>query len=197
MNVAFHLALRVPAVALVLALPAMATSMVAQDLTALTRASDAVVHGKVKNVESHWTGDHKQIVTDVQIDVSEFIKGKGAKTLVVQQPGGEVGDIGQKVSGLASFSPGEEVVVFLERQAEDRYRVSGMAQGKFRVERSSDQKASFAIPDSVGDAKLIDSTTGMATATESKPMELEALRAKVKAAAAKGKGSHPRRRKTP
>ncbi len=176
--------------------PAMATSMLAQDIEALTRSSDAVVHGKVKKVESRWTGDHKQIVTDVWIDVVEFIKGKGNQTVVVQQPGGEVGDIGQKVSGLAAFTQGEEVVVFLERQGTERYLVAGMAQGKFRVERSSDQKAAFAIPDSPGDAQLIDPGTGQPTTFDSKPIELDALRAKVKASS-KAKSSAPKNRKAP
>src|SRR5262249_53345560 len=132
------------ALALSVAAPAMATTMLAQDVAALTCSSDAVVRGKVKKVESRWTGDHRQMVTDVTIDVDEFIKGKGNKTVQITQPGGEVEGIGQKVSGLASFTPGEEVVVFLARQGSDRFMVTGMAQGKFRVERSSDNKAAFA-----------------------------------------------------
>jgi hypothetical protein len=183
--------------ALAQAAPAMATSMLVQDISALTRSSDAVVHGKVKKVESRWTGDRRQIVTDVTIDVAEFIKGKGDKTLVIHQPGGEVGEIGQKVSGLASFAPGEEVVVFLEKHGAERYLVTGMAQGKFRVERSSDNKAAFAIPDSnSGDAQLIDSVTGEPTTSSSKPMELDSLRAKVKSAS-KAKSGSPKDQKTP
>jgi len=184
------------ALALSLAPPAMATTMLAQDVAALTRSSDAVVHGKVKKVESRWTSDHRQIVTDVTIDVNEFIKGMGNKTVVVMQPGGEVDGIGQKVSGLASFAPGEEVVVFLERQGSDHFTVTGLAQGKYRVERSSDNKAAFAIPDSTHDAQLIDPTTGQPTESSSKPMELDALRAKVKSQS-KAKSSAPKNRKAP
>lgn len=184
------------ALALSVAAPAMATTMLAQDVAALTCSSDAVVRGKVKKVESRWTGDHRQIVTDVTIDVDEFIKGKGNKTVQITQPGGEVEGIGQKVSGLASFTPGEEVVVFLARQGSDRFMVTGMAQGKFRVERSSDNKAAFAIPDSTHDAQLIDPATGQPTESNSKPMELDALRAKVKSAS-KTKSSAPKNRKTP
>jgi hypothetical protein len=162
---------------------ARATSMLYQDVASLTQSSDAVVHGTVTKTESRWSGDHKRIVTDVWVDVSEFLKGKGNKTVVVQQPGGEVDGIGQRVSGLASFAEGEEVVLFLERQGAERYRLAGMAQGKFRVERSSDKTMTFVVPESIGDAALIDPQTREPAQADNKPMELSALRAKVRAAA--------------
>ena len=175
---------------------AAATSMLYQDVASLTQSSDAVVHGKVTKTESRWSGDHKRIVPDVWVDVAEFLKGKGNKTVVVQQPGGEVDGIGQRVSGLASFSEGEEVVLFLERQGTERYRLAGMAQGKFRVERSSDKTATFVVPESVGDAELIDPQTRQPAQADNRPMELSALRAKVRAAA-KVPASEAQRRKSP
>ncbi len=174
---------------------AMATSMLYQDLAALTESSDAVVHGTVTKSESRWTGDHKRIVTDVWIDVAEFFKGSGGRTVIVQQPGGEMDGIGQKVSGLASFSTGEEVVLFLERQGSEKYRVAGMAQGKFRVERSSDGKATYVVPDGAGEAMLIDPQTGTQVQGDSQPMELAKLRAKVRAA--KARINEPQRGKAP
>ena len=171
---------------------AMATSMVYQDLSALTQSSDAVVHGTVKKTESRWSGDQKRIVTEVSIDVSEFIKGRGAKTVVVLQPGGEVGGIGQKISGLASFAEGEEVVLFLERQGAQKYRVAGMAQGKYRVERSSDKTAAFAVPEATGDAMVIDPQTREPVQVDRQAVDLAALKAKVRVAAKARPGSAPR-----
>jgi len=175
---------------------AMATSLLYQDLSALTQSSDAVVHGTVKKTESRWSGDHQRIVTEVSIDVSEFIKGRGAKTVVVLQPGGEVGGIGQKISGLASFAEGEEVVLFLERQGAQKYRVAGMAQGKYRVERSSDKTAAFAVPESTGDAMVIDPQTREPVQVDRQPMDLAALKAKVRVAAKAAPGG-PQRKKSP
>ena len=59
----------------------------------------------------------------------------------------------QVVSGLARFSEGEEVVLFLERQGSSRFQVTGLSQGKFRVERSTDGRDAFAVPER-GDAVL-------------------------------------------
>src|SRR5262249_48118974 len=165
---------------------ALATSMLHQDIASLTQSSDAVVRGKVKATQSHWSADHKRIITDVTIEVAEFFKGGGSSTLVVQQPGGEIDGIGQKVSGLASVSEGEEVVLFLEHLGKGKYRVNGMAQGKYRVERSSDKRAVFAVPEST-EALVIDPQTQAPVESDRQPMELASLRAKVRAAAK----SHP------
>jgi hypothetical protein len=173
---------------------AMATSLLYQDLSALTQSSDAVVHGTVKKTESRWSGDHQRIVTEVSIDVSEFLKGKGARTVVVLQPGGEVGGIGQKISGLASFAEGEEVVLFLEHKGAEKYRVAGMALGKYRVERSSDKTAAFAVPESTGDAMVIDPQTREPVQVDRQPMDLTALKAKVRVAAKAHPGGAQRKK---
>jgi hypothetical protein len=171
---------------------ATATSLLYQDVPALTQSSDAVVQGTVKKTESRWSGDHKRIVTEVSIEVSEFLKGKGSKTVMVLQPGGEVGGIGQRVSGLASFAEGEEVLLFLERQGAEKYRVSGMAQGKYRVERSSDKTAAFAVPEATGDAMVIDPQTREPVQVDRQPVDLAALKAKVRVAAKARPGNAPR-----
>ena len=166
---------------LVLGAPALATSMLSTDVEGLTRSSDAVVRGEVRRVESRWNWDHTRIVTDVEISVVESLKGAPGATVVVTQPGGQVGDIGQRVSGLAVFSPREEVVVFLKRRTPTRFQVSGMAQGKFKVERASDGKSVLAVPSSTGDAQLLDPATRAPTASRLKPLELGVLRAQVRA----------------
>jgi hypothetical protein len=171
--------------ALLAGLSAGATTLLAMDVPGLARGADAVVHGSVTRLDSHWTGDHLRIVTDIELEVTEALKGSVPKRLTVVQPGGVVGDIGQTVSGLASFKLGEEVVVFLERRAGDSFLVSGMAQGKFRVERSSDGKAAFAVPDSVGDALLLDPQTHQPVSSPKlapRPPTLEELKVQIKAA---------------
>ena len=158
-----------------------ATTMLREEVTDLSRVSDVVVRGTVRRVESRWTQDRMRIVTEVEISVAETLKGKGGATVKILQPGGQVGDIVQKVSGLASFSQGEEVVVFLERRPGERYMVAGMAQGKFRVERSSDGTAAFAVPEPVGDALVLDPTSRAPTAERHRVLELEEMRRTVRA----------------
>lgn len=162
---------------------ALATTLLAQDLESLSRRADAVVQGRVKRLQSRWNGDRTRIFTEVELEVSEALKGAPGKTVTLIQPGGVVGEIGQRVSGLASFEPGEEVVVFLEKRSEASYHVAGMAQGKLRVERSSDGRAAFAVPEPAMEALLLDPHSRQPVQPQLKPIKLEELKAKVRALA--------------
>ena len=168
-------------VALLGALPASATTQLAMDLPALARGADAVVHGVVRRVESRWSGDKMRIVTDVEIQVTESLKGQPGGTVLVTQPGGRVGDVGQVVHGLASFTAGEEVVVFLEKRGARAFRVSSMAQGKYQVKRDADGKAALAVPEP-SEALLLDPVTRKPSASALRPLTLAELKAAVQAA---------------
>ena len=157
--------------------------MLRVDLPELAQTADAVVHGTVRRVESRWSGDGRRIVTDVEIQVTETLKGQPGSTVLVTQPGGRVGDIGQVVNGLASFTAGEEVVVFLERRgAAAPSACTGMAQGKYQVQRSADGSRALAVPEATGDALLLDPDTRAA----------HRLRART-AVAGGAEGRHPHR----
>ena len=178
-----HTALRVllPFV-LLLPLAASATTMLRADLPGLAQTSDAIVHGTVRRVESRWSGDGRRIVTDVEIQVTEALKGQAGSTVLVTQPGGQVGDIGQRVSGLAAFTPGEEVVVFLERRGKTAFRVSGMAQGKYQVQRTEGGKSAMAVPEPTGDVLLLDPDTGKPTDSSLRSLSLLELKAAIRTA---------------
>lgn len=159
------------------------STVMALDLPALAKASDTIVRGTVRSIESRLSKDGSRVVTDVTLDVQDTLKGQARQSLVVLQPGGVVGEVGQKVEGLPGFQLGEEVVVFLERRGSERFIVAGMAQGKYRVERSSDGKAVFAAPDpEAGHLLLIDAMTGKPTARARESMTLGALEALVREA---------------
>jgi hypothetical protein len=168
--------------ALLLGLPAAATTMLKMDLAGLAQTADTVVHGTVRRMESRWSGDRRRIVTDVEIEVAETLKGQASGTVLIVQPGGRVGDIGQKVHGMASFTPGEEVVVFLDRKGPSAFRVTGMAQGKYQVRRSADSRSALAVPEGAGDARLLDPTTRQPAASEQKAMTLDELKAAIRTA---------------
>ncbi len=112
--------------------PASATVMVPLDVPALTRGAAVVVQGRVTSLETVLRGGDPWTVA--RVTVSQVFKGaieRGAQ-VNVEQPGGEVGNAGLYIPGSASFRAGEEVVVFLFRDAGTFYPY-GMAQGVFHV----------------------------------------------------------------
>lgn len=171
------------------AFSAHATVTRVQDLESLTRDSDVVVRGTVQSVESSWVGDgpQKSIITKIKVQVAEKLKGESGSVAEIVQPGGIIpeSDIGQIVHGIAEFQPGEEVVLFLKKHAPSAstFAVTGMAQGKYTVQRSSDGKDAFAVPSDI-DAALVDAD-GLPTVSSAKPLELSELRQRVRAAETK------------
>lgn len=181
-----------PAV-LLLCLSAGATTMLRVDVPELTRSADAIVQGTVRRMESRWSGDGRRIVTDVEIQVAEALKGQPGDTVLVTLPGGRMGELGQKVSGEASFAPGEEVVVFLQRRGPQAFRVSAMAQGKYQVQRSPDGTRVMAVQDSTAEALVLDPTTRRAETLVPQALSLEALKGTIRTALA----SSPAQEKRP
>lgn len=171
--------LLVPAV--LLASAAHATTLLALDVPALTRSSSVVARATVRSMEARWTKDGGRIMTDVVLEVSEPWKGSPGKTITLMQPGGVVGDIGQLVHGNARFTVGEDVVVFLEPRGE-RFLLTGMFQGKFKVESTSDGKAHYARQDTEGEALLIDPASRQPVHPDAVVLPLETLRSQVLAA---------------
>ena len=171
-----------PAVAMLIAAAASATTLLAEDVRSLTKSSATVVRGTVKSVEPRWTKDRARIMTDVVLVVSETWKGAPQQTVTLMQPGGVIGEIGQRVHGTATFSPGEEVVVFLEARG-DRFLLAGMVQGKFKVERSSDGKSLFARQELENEALLVDPLTRQPVTPAPLALPLDTLRSQVLAAA--------------
>lgn len=162
---------------LLLAATASATTMLVLDVDALSGAADAVVRARVVKTSSRWTASGGRIVTDVELEVAETWKGGVARTIVVTQPGGVVGDLGQHVAGAARFVPGEEVVLFLEARG-GRFTVAGMAQGRFKVEASG-----AAHQDQAGELRLIEPTTGAEVAPAPLRLPLPELKARVQQSA--------------
>ena len=172
---------------LLLGLAAGATTLIHQDVPELSRLADTVIRGTVVRTEGRWSGDRRTIFTEVEIQVAETLKGRARKSVIVRERGGVVGNIGQRVDGVASFQKGEEVVVFLARKPDDSFAVEGMAQGKFRVERTSDGRAAFAVRGDV-EAVVLDRATGRPVQLEQRTRTLDELRGEIRAALAATSG---------
>jgi len=157
-----------------------ATTLLALDVAGLTTHSDLVVRGTIVSVAPHWSGDNSRIYTDAEVQVSEVWKGPSTAALIAMQPGGEIGEVGQRIHGVATFTPGEEVVLFLERRG-PRYTVTGMAQGKFRIE-PGEGKVIIAHTSPDADLAVLDPVTHAVVAKSPVSLPLEELKAQVKAA---------------
>ncbi|HEX6836237.1 MAG TPA: hypothetical protein VF334_06665 [Polyangia bacterium] len=122
------------AAAICVGFAAHATVLVPLDTRALTDRAERIVLGTVESQVSRWSSDHQAIYTDVTIRVSRAYKGavKPGERVVVRREGGVVDGMGMRVYGAASFTVGEEVVVFMETRGNAMWTV-GMTQGKLRV----------------------------------------------------------------
>ena len=120
---------------LALAAPARAALAVPATVEDLARSSEAVVRGRVLGARAHWSSDRLRIFTTTEVEVASTWRGTAPARVQVVVPGGIVGDLGQRVDGMATFTAGEEVVLFLARSGGvGPYRVAGSAQGKFTVQ---------------------------------------------------------------
>lgn len=129
----------VVAAAICVALTAHATVLVPLDTRALTERAERIVLGTVESKVARWSDDHQAIYTDVTIRVTRAYKGavKPGERVVVRREGGVVDGMGMRVYGAATFTVGEEVVVFMETRGNAMWTV-GMTQGKLRVTVGAD-----------------------------------------------------------
>ena len=115
--------------------PASATQVMRLDTEALTGGSNDIVVGRVEGTRSYWNPARTKILTDVTVAVDQTVKGSGAPRLVLTQLGGEVDGVRTTVEGGPLFAPGEEVLLFVWRDARGRAQVNGLSQGKFEIAR--------------------------------------------------------------
>ena len=119
----------------------------------LAGKSDIVLEGEVKSVTSHWSKDGKIIFTRAVILDSHVIKGRiTQKQIIVEYEGGEIGDIGFRVSDVVSLRKGEKVILFLRtgksKQDGHVFNIVGKGQGKYRIDKNNiARKDGFSIMD--------------------------------------------------
>ncbi len=112
-----------------------ATIMIELPMTELADGAEVVVRGTVEKVgvRGLLVDGEVQPVTITSVRVTEWIKGRDRQAIVeIRQEGGKIGGYETVVDGAAKFSAGEDVVVFLHRDAQ-AFRTWQMSQGKFRV----------------------------------------------------------------
>jgi hypothetical protein len=95
-----------------------------------------VAVGTVSQLQSEWDASKTRIQTRVTMSVDQYVKGgEVGKSLTLYVPGGEIGEVGELYSHMPVFKKGEAVVVFVEKDKQGHYRVSGGNEGKYTIER--------------------------------------------------------------
>jgi len=133
---------------------ASASLVQALSLAELTRSAEHVFVGRVLSEQGLYD-ENERIVTDVQFQVEDAVKGGLAPgaLVTVRRHGGVVGDVGTRVLGEPSFRTGESVVMFAARRnRQSALRPVGMSQGAMRVYQESGQTW---VRSSAGDAAIV------------------------------------------
>lgn len=120
-----------------------ATQILYQSPQQLGQQSALVVRGKVVSVDSYWNADHSKIFTRTRVGVDEIYKGAEEPTVEIIQLGGVVDNVRVTVHGALQWVPGEEVLLFVERQDTGDFRVAGFSQGKFHIERDPETGVAY------------------------------------------------------
>lgn len=95
-------------------LDARATLVTTSSVEELTQVAPRIVRGTVVASVPRVHPERGGVETFTTVQVKRTLRGEGSAMLTVWQPGGTVGELTTRVSGAAAFSPGEEVVLFLE-----------------------------------------------------------------------------------
>jgi hypothetical protein len=120
---------------------ALATIVMHLSLEDMAQRSTAIVRGTVQTSKAVDPGTGP-IWTVTTLAVTERLKGPASATITLKQPGGTLNGLTQRVSGTASFTEGEDVLVFLEPSADEKgvFVVLGLASGKVGFEVVNGQK---------------------------------------------------------
>jgi hypothetical protein len=81
----------------------------------LVAENETIVVGEAVAARSYWNPTRTFILTDVQISVSQTLKGQAADQITVTLPGGNVGELTSVLVGGAALVPGHTYVLFLDR----------------------------------------------------------------------------------
>ncbi|MCF6227670.1 MAG: hypothetical protein L3J82_03250 [Planctomycetes bacterium] len=153
--------------ALLAVLPALsATVALKMDIESLAEKSTLIVVAKINSKESRWDASKKGIWTHHEITVEDTLKGSADADQKLVTRGGVVGKLGQNVAGSGQFKIGERAVFFLWKDATKRWRLTGMAQGAFKITGAK-------VKNSVAGIKLVNSDLKALKKADKQPLEFE------------------------
>lgn len=124
-----------------IASPVRAAVVIVPDFDRLVARAELVAVTEVVDTRAVWrqTADGSFIVTLVDFEVLDVLKGRASTRLTLEFLGGAIGGVALHVPGMPSFRTGDRDVLFVESVT--RAAISplvGFAHGRFRVARSGD-----------------------------------------------------------
>ena len=112
-----------------------ATILEKLDTKKLTEKSNFIIIGKIDEILYEFDEQMNMIFTIINISNEQIIKGDNKiKNIKLLLPGGMINGKQMHVDGIPEFKSGEKVLLFLEPEIKNSYRVTGWYQGKFTVE---------------------------------------------------------------
>ena len=102
-------------------------------LEEMVSRSELIVSGQVTRTWAAWDSRHQFIWTHSEVVVGDVTKGGRMEKVVVSEPGGVVDGVAMRIAGTPTYSPGEQVMLFLERMPNGLLRSAGWGQGKLLV----------------------------------------------------------------
>ena len=118
-----------------------ATVVISETIEEMVQASTVVVRGRIQQVQPQLEEASGRINTYADIQVIEVLKGKPVGSILVKQPGGDIGGghRGTYVAGAGQFVTGQDSVLFLEAATDEPnvFILRALAAGKVDLEKSS------------------------------------------------------------
>ncbi len=116
-----------------------ATTVVPPSFDQLVGQADYVVRAVVKSVNSEWQieGQNRHIITKVELDVKEVIKGSPPNPLVLEMLGGRIGSIEMKVEGAPNFFVGDEDILFVHGNGQQVIPLVAIMHGQYLVQHDA------------------------------------------------------------
>ena len=101
----------------------------------LIQLSDYVIHGIVKELNSHWTENHHWIYTLVTFEVLEVLKGELSDTseVIIYMDGGKIGESQRGVSDQAVIEQGMELIAHLMLLENGYFAIRGCEEGVYYI----------------------------------------------------------------
>jgi hypothetical protein len=108
-----------------------ATTLAPADLNELAVAASAIVYARITDAQAQASDDRLRVETLVTAEAIGYIKGNLGRTVAFRVPGGTIGAYKTIMVGAPSFTPGEEVILFIG--TERTPHLVGFSQGVYRV----------------------------------------------------------------
>ncbi len=135
---------------LLMAAPALGSSVAPLNLQELADLAAQVIVGRVVTSESGWVASPRRIETRLTFADVEVLKGPpvaAGENLLLTVPGGTVGSVSERLTGAPLLEPDQTWVLFILPEYRT-HPVAGLAQGAFRVQ--ADEQGILRVIDATG-----------------------------------------------